>query len=137
MADLEAENRSEIEIELQGIPDPVEAKPEKAFVNAIGGVNQAKILFSNHQQSLANHPQISQTGSQKQAAQSDRFRQMTFVNMKASTFLVGERRFNLETTAIIFAGLIAIVNGWSPHRVVHHSDYSTNPPGSNSARRSG
>jgi hypothetical protein len=33
---------------------------------------------------------------------------MTFVNMKASAFLVREERFNLVTTAIIFTGLIAI-----------------------------
>jgi hypothetical protein len=41
MAEMEAENRSEIEIKLQSIPDPIQAKPKKAFVDAISAINQA------------------------------------------------------------------------------------------------
>lgn len=49
MAEMEAKNRSEIEIKLQGIPDPIQSKPKKAIINAIGAINQANFLFSNYQ----------------------------------------------------------------------------------------
>ena len=69
MIEWQVENWHEIEIGFQRVVDPIQAEPEKAFVNAIRTINQSNFLFGNHQQSLANHPKISQAGGQEQTAQ--------------------------------------------------------------------
>jgi hypothetical protein len=49
MIEWQVENWHEIEIGFQRIVDPIQAEPEKAFVNAIRTINQANFLFGNHQ----------------------------------------------------------------------------------------
>ena len=76
MIELKVKNWREIKVGFERVVNPIQTEPEKAFINAIGTINQADILFSIHQQSLANHPERCQASGQEQAAQANRIREM-------------------------------------------------------------
>ncbi len=109
----------------EGVPDPIQTEAKEAFICTVGAVNQAGFLLGDDQQALADDSQIGQAGSQEETAQADWIRQMAFVKVKSPAFLAGKEGFNLETSAIIFAGLIA--TGQIGHQV-ERSIVTTAPP---------
>jgi hypothetical protein len=90
---LKAEHRLKLDIFLQGKFEPIQAQTKKALVNPFSTIYQRCVVRSNHLQTLSDHPNVSQASGDQQAAEAGRVSQVTFVNVKASAFLVREEGF--------------------------------------------
>jgi hypothetical protein len=45
--DLKVKNRLKVKVAFQSISDPIQAEPKKAFVDAVGAINQPGFLLGN------------------------------------------------------------------------------------------
>ncbi len=123
---LKMKDRLEIKALLQSILDPVQAQTKQTFVNALGSINQGKVVFCNDLQSLADHPNISQTCGNQHSTEASRVRQMAFVNIETSAFLVGKESLDAEATAINNDKPDTRWVGWRPERWVLDNGCPTN-----------
>ncbi len=77
---------------------------KEAQIAASAAMDRAHPAVSLRQHAQVDHPQVGQASGQQQTHQPLWSRQMTTVQMKTSTFLVGEERLNCEPFAIPPAG---------------------------------
>ena len=97
-----------MKITLQSTFDPIQNKAKKAFINAFCSTDQTDIVRNNDPKPLTNHPNISQTGSNQQAAETSWVSQMALMDMEATAFLVGKEGLNLKSSAVKSTGLVRV-----------------------------
>src|SRR3990172_10486755 len=81
-----------------------QTQAKQAPIATIGTVDQANPVLSGCNKTEVNDPQIGQTSRNHQCAQTFRFRQMTFMEVKSAALLVGKEGFDLEAFFVPITG---------------------------------
>ena len=88
--------------------EPVKAKTEQTFVDSVSAINDISFALVNSKQTQAYHPDVGQTSSNQEPADTDGIGEMAFVDVKTATLLVREEGFDTETTFVEPASLTAV-----------------------------
>ena len=94
--------------EFQHVLEPVKTKAKQALVDPVGAVNEPGFALSNDKQTEAYHPDVGQARCNQEPTDADGVREMTFVNVKTTTFLVGEEGFDTKAALVEPAGQASI-----------------------------
>lgn len=92
----------------QHVLEPVKIKTKQALVNPVSAVNEPGFALSNDKQTEAYHPDVGQARRNQEPTDADGVREMTFVNVKTTIFLVGEEGFDTKAALVEPAGPAAI-----------------------------
>ena len=91
---------------VQEVVQHIETELEQAEIAAICAVNDTMEAGFHGQGTEIDDPEISQASSQHQMSDTSRVRQMAFVKMEATAFLVREEGFDVKSFLISLAGFI-------------------------------
>ena len=105
---LEEEVHVKRQPRFQHVLEPVETKTKQALVNPVSAVDEPGFALSNDKQTEAYHPDVGQACRNQEPTNADAVREMTFVNVKTTIFLVGEEGFDTKAALVEPAGPAAI-----------------------------
>ena len=88
----------------QHVLEPIKTEAKQALVNPLGAVNEGSFALSNDKQTEAYHPDVSQAGGNQEPTNADRVREMAFVDVEATAFLVGEEGFDKAALFSVSSG---------------------------------
>jgi len=88
--------------------EPIKPKMGQTLVDVVGAIDDASFALSHNNQTKTYHPDISQTDHNQEPAYTDRVKAVTFMDVKAITFLVGKEGFDAITAFVEPIGTTAI-----------------------------